>query len=227
MCNEQADSGGTPVEMESPRLSARGRRRDRRSIATINRILEVTEELLLSPDHAKLSILTICEHAGVSRGTFYRYFSSQEELLDVFSQFMRDKFHRNLLDAVRPVEDPDKKFDAFVAYFDNYLNEGKSRRFLEVAPDYAVSFFNRVFSESIQRFENVLEDVFNAWDQRLGVSVDRTLICEMIMRHILSEQLVPCSRYRREFLLRIKLLVNQVAAATAVTPMKLASVVNC
>jgi AcrR family transcriptional regulator len=224
MNSEQTDPGETQLQ-EPPRLSARGRRRDRRSIATINRILEVTEELLLSPDHPKLSILNICQHAGVSRGTFYRYFSSQEELLDVFSRFMRDKFHTNLLDAVGPVDNPDQKFDAFVAYFDNYLHEGKSRRFLEVAPDYAVSFFNRVFSESVQRFESVLESVFDAWDQRLGVAIDRTLICEMLMRHILSEQLVPCSD-RRALMLRLKLLVSQVASVTPAQRMRFASVIG-
>src|SRR5690606_19040230 len=170
--------------------------------------MEVTEQLLLDPDNEKLSILTICDAANISRGTFYRYFSSQEELLDLFTTFMRDKFYKTLVDAVELFDDPDEKFDAFLTYFDTYLREGKSRKFLDVAPDYAVTFFNRVFEEGIQRFKKILESVFDAWEERVQGSLDRDLICEMLMRHILSEQLVPMTGDRRQFANRIRIMLD-------------------
>lgn len=205
------DAMDNVVDLEPPRLLARGRRKDPRSIATINRIMEVTEQLLLDADNEKLSILTICDAANISRGTFYRYFSSQEELLDLFTTFMRDKFYKTLIDAVASFDDPDEKFDAFIAYFDTYLREGKSRKFLDVAPDYALTFFKRMFDEGIQRFKKILEPVLDAWEKRVQGSLDRDLICEMLMRHILSEQLVPMTGDRRQFANRIRIMLDQVA----------------
>src|SRR5690606_16332681 len=109
MANMYYDATDDVVDVELLRLSAHGRRKERRSVATINRIMEVTEQLLLDADNEKLSILTICDAANISRGTFYRYFSSQEELLDLFTTFMRDKFYKTLVDAVELFDDPDEK----------------------------------------------------------------------------------------------------------------------
>jgi hypothetical protein len=53
-----------------------------------------------------------------------------------------------------------------------------------------------------------LDIVFDAWDQRTGVTIDRELVCEMIVRYILSEQLVPSTKQARKALpTRIKRLM--------------------
>src|SRR5690606_34869610 len=54
---------------------------NRRSEETIGNILAATEEVVLRSGADRISILDVCQVAGVSRGTFYRYFSSQEDLL--------------------------------------------------------------------------------------------------------------------------------------------------
>lgn len=184
---------------------------NRRSEETIANILVATEEVVLRSGAERISILDVCEVAGVSRGTFYRYFSSQEDLLDTFSRHKRDSFHRSLTLALGDLTDPDARLNALIAYLDDYLEQSRARRLLVVAPDYALGFFRRIFHDSIVRFQDLLDIVFDEWDSRLGVRLDRELICEMIIRYVLSEILVPESAGRRLLPVRVKKLVTALA----------------
>lgn len=180
---------------------------NRRSEETIGSILAATEEVVLRSGADRISILDVCQVAGVSRGTFYRYFSSQEDLLDTFSRHKRDSFHGSLSRALEDIADPDARLNALIAYLDNYLEQSRARRLLVVAPEYALSFFRRIFHDSIVRFQDLLGIVFDEWDARLGVKLDRELICEMVIRYVLSEILVPEGSGRRLLPVRVRKLV--------------------
>jgi len=182
-------------------------RRNRRSDATIARILASTERIILQGGAERISIIDVCDDAGVSRGTFYRYFSSQDDLLDAFSRQKREGFHRAMQEVTAPYDDPDEKFRALIGYLEHYAAHGQARRLLVVAPDYAMSFFRRVFNDARVRLQDVLRAVFDAWDGRLGISIDRELVCEMLIRYVLSEQLVPNERVN-EGTARIERLVR-------------------
>lgn len=207
-------AGAAAVPAATPVADApRRKRRNRRSEETIANILTATEQIVLESGAERISILDVCKAANVSRGTFYRYFSSQDELLDAFSRHKRDRFHQSLLEATQPFDDPDERFEALIAYLEHYLEHGRARRLLVVAPDYALGFFKRIFHDSVVRFEDVLRPVFDAWDSRLGIKIDRELVCEMLIRYVLSEQLVPGSTDRRSLPRRVARLV---AAVTGV-----------
>ncbi|WP_206198947.1 TetR/AcrR family transcriptional regulator [Zoogloea dura] len=182
-------------------------RRNRRSEETIATILAATEDIILRSGSDRVSILEVCEKAEVSRGTFYRYFSSQGDLLDAFSCHKRDNFHSALLVAAQVTEDPDSRFRAVVAYLEAYLESGQARRLLKVAPEYALGFFQRIFHDSVLRLQDVLAIVFDAWDARLGIRIDRELVCEMMIRYVLSEQLAPRGPTQRERSSRIESLI--------------------
>ncbi|WP_110950375.1 TetR/AcrR family transcriptional regulator [Pseudomonas bohemica] len=179
---------------------------NRRSEETIANILAATEEVVLQSGADRISILDVCKVAGISRGTFYRYFSSQEDLLDTFSRHKRDSFHISLTTALGQIDDPEARLNALFVYLDNYLEQSRARRLLVVAPDYALGFFRRIFHDSIVRFQDVLNIVFDDWDEKLGVRLDRELLCEMIIRYVLSEILVPESASRRLLPVRVKKL---------------------
>lgn len=201
--------------IETSRTSSRGKiRRNTRSETTIKAILEASEQVIIESGVDRVSILDVCKVAGISRGTFYRYFSSQEELLDAFSRFKRARFHRSLSEALAPYDDPDERFEALVLYLDNYLEVGQARKLLLVAPKYAYGWFKRIFQDSIERFQVDLGIVFDAWEERLGTKIDRELICEMLIRYILSEQLVPAdSDTRRALPGRIKEMITAMIVA--------------
>jgi AcrR family transcriptional regulator len=198
-------------------------RRNRRSDATIGRILAATEAIVLSGGAERISIIDVCELAGVSRGTFYRYFSSQDDLLDAFSRHKREGFHRSMLEATEPHTDPDERFRALVHYLEAYAAHGQARRLLLAAPEYALRFFRRIFNDSRLRLQDVLKPVFDAWDTQLGIRIDRELVCELLIRYVLSEQLVPHDRVsegsgRIEGLVRALIGLPAVDAASCAMP---------
>lgn len=198
----------SPCPIGRPSPPVRRRRSNRRSEQTIANILACTERVVLESGAERISILDVCRAAEVSRGTFYRYFASQEELLDAFSRHKRERFHRTLLEVVAPYGDPDERFAAVIRYLDGYLEQGQARRLLLVAPEYALGFFRRIFHDSLVRFQDVLGIVFDAWEERLGIQMDRELIAEMLIRYVLSEQLVPSDGDRKSVPRRIGRMVE-------------------
>ena len=201
------------VANDRPAATAAHRPRgNRRSEQTIENILACTEQIILRSGAERISVLDVCRAADVSRGTFYRYFASQDELLDAFSRHKRESFHRSLAEAVMHHADPDERFAAIVAYLDRYLEHGNARRLLVVAPDYALGFFRRIFHDSSVRFQDALGIVFDAWEVRLGIVVDRELIVELLVRYVLSEQLVPSEGDRRSLPRRIARMVEALLA---------------
>jgi AcrR family transcriptional regulator len=183
-------------------------KRNKRSGTTIENILSATGEIILQSGAERISILDVCREADVSRGTFYRYFASQEELLDAFSRHMRDRFHTALLDAVGSTTDPDERFHAILNFIDEFLENSRARRLLTVAPEYAIRWFQRIFHDSIIRFQDVLKISFDAWENRLGIHLDRELICELLVRYILSDILVPGGPERRTLQRRLERMVS-------------------
>ena len=55
--------------------------------------LQATEEVVLLSSADRISILR-CANWQACPAAFYRYFSSQEDLLDTFSRYKRDDFTR-------------------------------------------------------------------------------------------------------------------------------------
>ena len=49
--------------------------------------------------------------------------------------------------------------------------------------------------------------MFDEWDARLGIKIDRELVCEMIIRYVLSEVLVPEGVSRRLLPVRVRKLI--------------------
>jgi AcrR family transcriptional regulator len=192
--------------------AVRRRRRSRRSEATITKILAAAENVVLRSGVHRVAILNVCKAAGISRGTFYRYFSAQDELLDALVRHKREGFHRSLIEATRPFTDPDERFDAFVEHLETYLEHTQARQLLIVASEFALGFFQRFFHDAVVRFQDVLASVFDAWEERLGAKLDRELICELLVRYVLSEHLAPSGNDRRAVPSRIRRLIVTLTA---------------
>ena len=186
----------------------RRRRGNRRSEQTVENILTATEQVILKSGADRISILEVCHAANISRGTFYRYFASQDELLDAFSKHRRENFHKSLHDALSHIADPDERLATMIEFLDTYLKRGSSRRLLLVAPEFALAFFKRMFHDAVIRFQDLLAPVFDVWDERLNTALDRELICELIVRFILSEHLAGNDSERQAMPRRIGRLVD-------------------
>jgi AcrR family transcriptional regulator len=204
------ESGVNSARPDDGGVAPREPGRNKRSEETIRTILAAAEQVILESGVERVGIQEVCDVAGLSRGTFYRYFSSQEELLDAFTQHKRDMFHRALRNATEPYGDPDERFAALLAYLDEFLKRSKARRLLAVAPAYAFGFLQRAFVDSLERFQLALAIVFDAWDERLGVKLDRELVCELLIRYVLSELLVEGDSKRHLLPERIASLIASI-----------------
>jgi len=205
----------SPVAAKAGSVGVRRGRSNRRSEQTIANILMVTENIVLKSGAERISILDVCREADIARGTFYRYFASQDELLDAFSRHKREQFHVALAEVVLPYDDPDERFAAVIHYLDHYLEHGRARRLLVAAPEYALGFFRRIFHDSIVRFQDVLGIVFDSWEVRFGIKLDRELVCELLIRYVLSELLVPGDSDRKMLPRRIGRMVESLATGTS------------
>lgn len=192
----------------APAPAPRRRRSNRRSEQTIENIFAATEKIVLESGAERISILEVCEKAGISRGTFYRYFASQDELLEGFSRHRRERFHRTTAALLESYEDPDERFVALVHYLHNYLKVGSPRRLFVVAPEFALRFYKRIFHDSAIRFQVLLAPVFEVWDARLGVKLDRELVCDLIIRFVMSEQIIDSEADLDEMPRRIGRLID-------------------
>lgn len=165
-----------------------------RAETTVGAILAATEQIVLREGSERISVRDVCELAQVSRGTFYRYFGSQDELLDAFARHKRSTFQQAMADAVTPYAEPGARFHALVRYLDNYAAHGQARLLLGAAPEYTLRLFGRLFNESLVRIEELMRPVFDSWDRRLGIRTDRELVCELMIRCVLSALVVPNER---------------------------------
>lgn len=57
--------------------------REQQAQQTYEHILQTAEELLAHCTYEELSISTICEKAGVSKGGFYHHFSSKDQIISI------------------------------------------------------------------------------------------------------------------------------------------------
>ncbi|MBB3219935.1 TetR/AcrR family transcriptional regulator [Pseudoduganella umbonata] len=190
-------------------------KRNRRAETTVAAILAATEAIVLRAGSDRISVLDVCELAQVSRGTFYRYFASQDELLDAFARHKRSSFQQAMADAVVPFTDPDERFQALVRYLDNYAAHGQARLLLRAAPEYTLRLFGRLFHESLARIDELMRTVFDSWDRRLGIRIDRDLVCEMLIRCVLSELVVPNRRPEDGVQRIVRFLYSFVACGTS------------
>lgn len=186
------------------------RRNRRRSDETVARLLDATEAVVLRDGSERIFVIDLCALSGVSRGTFYRYFLSQDALLDPYACFKRESFLQSMLVATSKERDPDARFRALVRLLEAYVEQGHARSLLKVAPEYTLPYLQRIFNDAQVQLLDALQTTFEAWETRRGGDIDRELICEVLVRYVLSQHLAPHEE-ARESAERIERFVRALA----------------
>lgn len=166
-----------------------GRRPDPRAAATIRKILNATARMLLQDGPTRMSLRDVAVAAQVSRGTLYRYFSSKEQLLEAYTQFMRGRFESGLRAAVEMYE-PAERFEPFLNFYARFFARRQAQQFLETEPAFALKYFRDTFTSVIDQTVTLLGPVFESWEASLGRVLDHRFLAEMIVRDLISNILV-------------------------------------
>src|SRR5262245_50000065 len=86
-------------------VTRRSARRAEFTPRTRARILDGALQAIARHGLTKLGMRDVCEQAGVSRGTLYRYFPSREALLEDLAAFESERFQQRVGDALRDAPD--------------------------------------------------------------------------------------------------------------------------
>jgi AcrR family transcriptional regulator len=168
------------------------------STSTVEQILEGAAHALARRGATKLFMSDICDEAGVSRGTLYRYFKSKEDVLEALSQHVVLSMRSILEEAVAKNPDPDERIrvvlEAMVSFGDRLPY---TRAIVEAEPGFALDFFQRTMGTHVGILVDVLGPaVTEAPPVQAGVMTPRQL-AEILQRVALSAYLIPSSDSQR------------------------------
>lgn len=168
------------------------------STTTVEQILEGAARALARRGATKLFMSDICDEAGVSRGTLYRYFKSKEDVLEALSQHVVLSMRSILEEAVAKNPDPDERIrvvlEAMLSFGDRMPY---TRAIVESEPGFALDFFQRTMSNYVGILVDVLGPaVTEAPPVLAGVMTPRQL-AEIVQRFALSAFLIPSPNSQR------------------------------
>ena len=178
-----ANGVATPVPV-------RTRRPDPRAAKTIENIINAAQNVMMNHGTPRITAQEVCDEAGVSRGTLYRYFPSMEAVLEAVLLRLRTETDDELSHAMEGCDTPAQQFAAFLKYSVSNNETRRGSQFLHVEPAFVLQYFESNFDHFIARVLIALESVFDAWEKAIGTKVDRTAIAEMMVRLALSETVV-------------------------------------
>jgi|SRR5271163_369449 len=97
------------------------------------RILRATFKVLCRHGYGKLNLSDVAAHAGISRPTLYKFFSSKDDLLSAFSQF---ELHllRGDLDRAIGGHTGRKRVDALLQFLVDFYGSYQMRGLIEIEP---------------------------------------------------------------------------------------------
>ena len=97
------------------------------------RILRATFKVLCRHGYGKLNLSDVAAAAGISRPTFYKFFSSKEELLSAFSLFELQLLREDL-DRVIGDRTGRERVDALLRFLVDFYGSYQMRGLIEIEP---------------------------------------------------------------------------------------------
>jgi TetR/AcrR family transcriptional repressor of uid operon len=97
------------------------------------RILRATFKVLCRHGYGKLSLSDVAAQAGISRPTFYKFFSSKDDLLSAFSVFELQLLREDLDRAIAGHTGP-KRVDALLQFLVDFYGSYQMRGLIEIEP---------------------------------------------------------------------------------------------
>lgn len=161
--------------------------------SSLNKILNGTLRVIAQRGVRKLSMNDISEAAGVSRGTLYRYFPTKEDALKALAEHVSLQFERGIVACARHCETPEQVLEAVLKYHFAITIEQQGARFIEIEPQFLLDFFRSHLTRHVAALSSALDPYYDQVEQENGITLDRDLCSEVLIRLQLSTVLVPGS----------------------------------
>jgi AcrR family transcriptional regulator len=169
---------------------------DLRTDKSVERILDGTMKLLSRQGTRKLSVSDICAASGVARGTFYRYFSTKEDVLDALGRHFEDGVATAFAAAIEANPDPNQRvrvvLDAILAY--RATAGGDFTGMLDVAPQFTLEFIAETFPKLVDVVTDALGPALDELPPVAGGALTRHQLGDLFLRVVNSMLILPVSR---------------------------------
>jgi AcrR family transcriptional regulator len=144
--------------------------------------MEGTLRVILSRGADRMSMSDVCESAGVSRTTFYRYFSTKEELLEALGAYHRRQLRQMMDGAIAKTANPKKRLIAVIEALQFFVDLHRMDRLLLIEPAFAINYMKRQSSFFLTLLQTALAPVFEEFEAQTRVRLDGTLLTQMLLR---------------------------------------------
>jgi AcrR family transcriptional regulator len=187
-------SASGPVARASKPTAAPQRRHPAANGRSLDRILDGAIATLSRRGAAQLSMSAVCEAAGVSRATLYRYFARKQDLLEAVGEHVSRNFVQGINQAVAESRTPVERLRLVLEFFIRYTAQVKSDRMLEIEPIFVLNFLQSHFPQHLAVFNEALAPVYDDIEAHLGIAINRSLVSEVLLRAEQSTVVVPAGR---------------------------------
>jgi AcrR family transcriptional regulator len=169
---------------------------DLRTDKSVEKILDGTMRLLSRQGTRKLSVSDICAASGVARGTFYRYFSTKEDVLDALGRHLEDGIAARFATAIEANPDPKQRvrivLDEILAHrtMDGFDFTGM----LDVAPQFTLEFIAETFPKLVDVVTDALGPALDQSPPVASGALTRHQLGDLFLRVVNSMLILPVSR---------------------------------
>jgi AcrR family transcriptional regulator len=136
----------------------------------------------------------VCDAAGISRATLYRYFSRKQDLLAAVGEHVSRNFIDGINNAVANSQVPADRLRLVLEFFIGYTSQVKTDRMLEIEPTFVLRFLQSHFAQHVAVFNEALSPVYDDIETHLGIRINRLLVSEVLLRAEQSTVVVPAGR---------------------------------
>jgi AcrR family transcriptional regulator len=110
------------------------------------RILDGAVQAIARHGLAKLGMSDVIAHAGVSRGTLYRYFQSREDLLQDLAAVETERFQQRLREALQAAPSGEARLRLALLHVARYVDEHPAiRSLIDHEPAFVLRYLRRQF----------------------------------------------------------------------------------
>jgi AcrR family transcriptional regulator len=161
---------------------------------TGDRIAEGALRLLARRGVREVSMTEVCQEAGVSRGTLYRYFGSREEVLAAAEGRVEQTLADALEAAVAARPDPGSRLEVVLTALHRYVSDRPALLLiLEREPRIALDYLARRLPVLVGLLARALEPVLHEAPAVRQQLLGEDQLAEIVLRTVLARRVLPGS----------------------------------
>jgi AcrR family transcriptional regulator len=159
---------------------------------SVERITQGAIRALARHGLRKLTMTDICDEAGVSRGTLYRYFKDKDQVLEAVGHQVESTLKVAVDNAIAADPEPAHRLQVVLrAVLDYQQLHPETVELVRVEPTFALDFLTRRLPVFVDILTDALEPVLTGAPPVRSRKMTRQQLAEMFLRFVISAIVIP------------------------------------